>query len=71
MSVIDPAVSVRLGAAGARRLVGLLAEVALLLEHPGPVRLSDEQAEVLGQGTDRDELASWTRSLAAELRTQL
>ncbi|KOY56979.1 MULTISPECIES: hypothetical protein [unclassified Streptomyces] len=71
MSVIDPAVSVRLGAAGARRLVGLLAEVALLLEHPGPVGLSDEQADVLGQGTDRDELASWTRALAAELRSQL
>lgn len=71
MSVIDPAVSVRLGASGARRLAGLLAEVALLLEHPGPVRLTDEQADVLGQGANRDELATWARTLAAELRTQL
>ncbi|MCM1965928.1 hypothetical protein ABT024_30510 [Streptomyces sp. NPDC002812] len=71
MPVIDPAVSVRLGAPGARRLAGLLAEVAHLLEDPGPLRLDDAQADVLGQGADRSELATWTRTLAAELRTKL
>ncbi|MDJ0386245.1 hypothetical protein [Streptomyces sp. G-G2] len=71
MSVVDPAVSVRLGASGARRLVALLAEVSRLLEDPGPLRLSDEQADVLGQGTDRQELAHWSRALAAELRVGL
>ncbi|MCY0921768.1 MULTISPECIES: hypothetical protein [unclassified Streptomyces] len=71
MAVIDPAVSVRLGAPGARRLVGLLAEVAHLLENPDPLRLTDEQAAALGQGTARAELAVWARELAAELRAQL
>ncbi|WP_330328696.1 hypothetical protein OHS33_02360 [Streptomyces sp. NBC_00536] len=71
MSVIDPAVSVRLSASGARRLVGLLAEVSRLLEDPGPPRLTDEQAEVLGQGIGRQELAHWSRALAAELRVDL
>ncbi|KOU42285.1 hypothetical protein ACFWHQ_26480 [Streptomyces sp. NPDC060334] len=71
MSVIDPAVSVRLGAPGARRLVGLLAEVAHLLENPDRLRLTDEQAAVIGQGTNRAEPAVWARELAAELRAQL
>ncbi|MEU9414815.1 hypothetical protein [Streptomyces sp. NPDC048272] len=71
MAVIDPAVSVRLGAPGARRLVRLLAEVAQLLEQPGPPRLTDEQTAVIGQGTARAELAVWARGLAAELRAQL
>lgn len=71
MAVIDPAVSVRLGAPGARRLVGLLAEVAHLLENPDPLRLTDEQAAAFGQGTARAELAVWARELAAELRAQL
>ncbi|MFD9411414.1 hypothetical protein ACFWBN_30945 [Streptomyces sp. NPDC059989] len=71
MSVVDPAVSVRLGASGARRLAGLLAEVGHLLEDPGPLRLTGAQADVLGQGTERRELAEWTRALAAELRVQL
>ncbi|MER7465933.1 hypothetical protein [Streptomyces sp. NPDC097981] len=71
MSVIDPAVSVRLSASGARRLAGLLDEVTLLLEDPGPVQLTDEQAGVLGRGADRDELVAWTRTLTAELRSQL
>ncbi|MGW6821819.1 hypothetical protein [Streptomyces sp. NPDC055005] len=71
MSVIDPAVSVRLGAPGARRLVGLLAEVARLLESPDRLRFTDEQAAVIGQGTNRAELAVWARELAAELRAQL
>ncbi|GGZ71997.1 hypothetical protein AB0P12_04445 [Streptomyces subrutilus] len=71
MSVIDPAVSVRLGASSARRLVGLLAEVAQLLEDPGPLRLTTAQADALGQGTDRGELVEWTRTLAAELRAGL
>ncbi|MER5733585.1 hypothetical protein ABT084_35515 [Streptomyces sp. NPDC002138] len=71
MAVIDPAVSVRLGASGARRLVGLLAEASRLLEDPGELRLTDEQAEVLGQGIDRQELAHWCRALAAELRVGL
>ncbi|MCX5195099.1 hypothetical protein OOK31_14515 [Streptomyces sp. NBC_00249] len=71
MSVIDPAVSVRLSAAGARRLAGMLAEAAHLLEDAGPQRLTDEQAGVLGQGADRPELAGWARGLAAELRAQL
>lgn len=71
MSVVDPAVSVRLSASGARRLVALLAEVAQLLEDPGPLRLTEAQADLLGQGTDRRELAEWCRSLAAELRAGL
>lgn len=71
MPVSDPAESVRLGAPGARRLAGLLAEVSHLLEDPGPLRLDDAQADALGQGTDRSELATWTRTLAAELRTRL
>ncbi|MFD7032603.1 hypothetical protein ACFWAR_31730 [Streptomyces sp. NPDC059917] len=71
MSDVDPAVSVRLGASGARRLVGLLAEVSRLLEDPGPLRLTDEQTASLGQGIDRQELAHWSRSLAAELRVDL
>lgn len=72
MPVIDPAVSMRLGAPGARRLAGLLSEVAHLLEDPGgPMRLTDDQADALGQGVDRPELANWTRSLAAELLSKL
>ncbi|MFD9531716.1 hypothetical protein [Streptomyces sp. NPDC060010] len=71
MSVIDPAVSVRLGAPGARRLVGLLAEVAHLLENPDRLRLTDEQAAVIGQVTNRAEPAVGARELAAELRAQL
>ncbi|MFE2310319.1 hypothetical protein [Streptomyces sp. NPDC059411] len=71
MSVIDPAVTVRLGAPGARRLAGLLSEVAHLLEDPGPLRLTEAQSDALGQGTDRPELAAWTRMLAAELLSRL
>ncbi|UQW99803.1 hypothetical protein [Streptomyces sp. RerS4] len=70
MSVIDPAVSVRLSASEARRLAGMLAETAHLLEDAGPERLTDGQVAVLGQGADRAELAGWTRALAAELRAQ-
>ncbi|MGW6686371.1 hypothetical protein [Streptomyces sp. NPDC054961] len=72
MPVIDPAVSLRLGAPGARRLAGLLSEVAHLLEDPGgPLRLTDAQVDALGQGVDRPELTTWTRSLAAELLSKL
>ncbi|AWZ04976.1 MULTISPECIES: hypothetical protein [unclassified Streptomyces] len=72
MPVIDPAVSVRLGAPGARRLAGLLSEVAFLLDDPGgPLRLTEAQADALGQGTDRPELANWARDLAAELLAKL
>lgn len=71
MSVIDPAVSVRLSAAGARRLYAVLAATAGLLEHPGPAQLTDEQVAALGGGADRDELAMWARALAADLRSQL
>ncbi|MET9881899.1 hypothetical protein ABZZ20_01850 [Streptomyces sp. NPDC006430] len=71
MSVIDPAVSVPLRASGARRLVGLLDEAVQLLEQPGPLRLTEEQVAVLGQGADREELAARLRDLAAELRAHL
>ncbi|MEV7612728.1 hypothetical protein [Streptomyces sp. NPDC089799] len=72
MSVIDPAVSVHLGAADARRLVGLLAEVSRLLEDPGPDRLTEAQVRALaGSSADRRELAERTRNLAAELRGKL
>lgn len=71
MSVIDPAVSVRLSASEARRLAGLLAEVAHLLEDSGPQRLADAQVDTLGQGAGRPELAGWARGVAAELRAQV
>ncbi|MFD9572347.1 hypothetical protein ACFWBI_21145 [Streptomyces sp. NPDC059982] len=70
MSVIDPAVSVRLSSSDARRLSELLAEAAHLLEDAGPHRLSDDQADALGRGAGRTELAGWARGLAAELRAQ-
>ncbi|MEV7723177.1 hypothetical protein ACIRP0_28440 [Streptomyces sp. NPDC101733] len=71
MSVIDPAVSVRLSATDARRLARLLAEAAHLLEDSGPQQLTDVQADTLGHGVDRAELAGWSRNLGAELRSQL
>ncbi|MFG2295891.1 hypothetical protein [Streptomyces sp. NPDC048603] len=72
MSVIDPAVSVHLGASDARRLVGMLAEVSRLLEDTGPDRLTDAQVRALaGSSADRQELAERTRNLAAELRGKL
>lgn len=70
MSVIHPAVSVRLSASDARRLSALLAEAAHLLEDPGPQRMNDAQADALGGGAGRTELAGWARGLAAELRAQ-
>lgn len=71
MPAIDPAVALRISGPGARRLIGLLAEVAYSLEGPGPLRFTDEQATILGKGTNRAELAVWAREIAAELRFQL
>ncbi|MEV8532550.1 hypothetical protein [Streptomyces sp. NPDC051211] len=71
MSVIDPAVSVRITAVEARRLVGLLGEVSFLLEDPGADRLTDPQTALLGQGAARRELAEWARAFAAELQAKL
>ncbi|MGW6413380.1 hypothetical protein ACWF95_40930 [Streptomyces vinaceus] len=71
MPTIDPAVSLRIGGPGARRLIRLLAEIAYLLEGPDPLRFTDEQAAILGKDTGRAELTVWAREIAAELRFQL
>ncbi|MER5868018.1 hypothetical protein [Kitasatospora sp. NPDC002040] len=57
----------------AERMVTLLRELSGLLEQPGGARLSDPQAEALGDAgrVGRDELAEWSRKLADYLKDHL
>ncbi|MFE4517185.1 hypothetical protein ACFRAR_17450 [Kitasatospora sp. NPDC056651] len=57
----------------AERLATVLADLAYLLEIPGPDRISDAQLAVLceGRGPDRAELVHWCASLARGLKGQL
>ncbi|MEV7354269.1 MULTISPECIES: hypothetical protein [unclassified Kitasatospora] len=54
----------------ADRLATVLAELAYLLEIPGPNRINDAQLTLLceGRAPDRAELSHWSRALAAELK---
>ncbi|MFF1868066.1 hypothetical protein [Streptomyces sp. CB03911] len=64
--------TVAIGAPDAQRLASMLAEIAYLLEIPGPNRLSDSQLSILcdGKAADRDEVMHWARELAAELKAR-
>ncbi|MFC9331146.1 hypothetical protein [Kitasatospora sp. NPDC057015] len=64
--------AVTIGAADAHRLGSMLAEIAYLLEIPGPNRLTDAQLTVLcdGRMADRDEVMEWARGLAGELKAR-
>ncbi|MFJ8470431.1 hypothetical protein [Kitasatospora sp. NPDC094011] len=55
------------------RLATVLADLAYLLEIPGPDRISDAQVAVLceGRGPDRSELVHWCASTARTLKRQL
>ncbi|MFD5466744.1 hypothetical protein ACFWIQ_28525 [Kitasatospora sp. NPDC127059] len=54
----------------AERLATVLAELAYLLEIPGPNRINEAQLAVLCEGRtpDRAELSHWARALSAELK---
>ncbi|MFJ2864917.1 hypothetical protein [Kitasatospora sp. NPDC087314] len=57
----------------AERLATVLAELAYLLEIPGPNRINDAQLTLLceGRAPDRAELSHWSRALATELKGRL
>ncbi|MEV7772842.1 hypothetical protein [Kitasatospora sp. NPDC086791] len=57
----------------AARLATVLAELAYLLEIPGPNRINDAQLALLCEGRvpDRAELAHWSGALATELKGRL
>ncbi|MFJ7912457.1 hypothetical protein [Kitasatospora sp. NPDC096204] len=57
----------------AQRLATVLADLAYLLEIPGPNRITDEQLAVLCEGRtpDRAELVHWCASNARGLKGQL
>ncbi|MER7750689.1 hypothetical protein [Kitasatospora sp. NPDC097643] len=57
----------------AERLATVLAELAYLLEIPGPNRINDAQLTLLceGRAADRAELSRWSRELATELKGRL
>ncbi|KJS56904.1 hypothetical protein [Streptomyces rubellomurinus] len=57
----------------AARLATVLAELAYLLEIPGPNRIGDGQLAVLceGRAPDRAELSHWARAVSAELKGRL
>ncbi|MGW3040721.1 hypothetical protein ACWC9T_11890 [Kitasatospora sp. NPDC001159] len=57
----------------AARLATVLAELAYLLEIPGPNRINEAQLTVLCEGRtpDRAELSRWSRGLATELKGRL
>ncbi|MET8625655.1 hypothetical protein ABZW30_18225 [Kitasatospora sp. NPDC004669] len=57
----------------AARLATVLAELAYLLEIPGPNRINEAQLAVLCEGRtpDRAELSRWSRALSAELKGRL
>ncbi|MGW1173547.1 hypothetical protein ACWD4P_07480 [Kitasatospora sp. NPDC002543] len=59
--------------ADAERLATVLADLAYLLEIPGPNRITDEQVAVLceGRAADRAELVHWCASNARALKGQL
>ncbi|MBD0670727.1 hypothetical protein ACIQOW_06080 [Kitasatospora sp. NPDC091335] len=65
--------AVALDHADAERLATVLAELAYLLEIPGPNRINDAQLAVLceGRAPDRGELVHWCASLARGLKGQL
>ncbi|MEU9076655.1 hypothetical protein [Kitasatospora sp. NPDC048538] len=65
--------AVALDHADADRLATVLAELAYLLEVPGPNRINDAQLALLCEGRtpDRAELSRWSRTLAAELKGRL
>ncbi|MFE6051145.1 hypothetical protein ACFQ6N_10340 [Kitasatospora sp. NPDC056446] len=56
--------------ADAERLATVLAELAYLLEIPGPNRVNEAQLALLceGRAPDRAELAHWSRALATQLK---
>ncbi|MFF2143378.1 hypothetical protein [Kitasatospora sp. NPDC058190] len=58
--------------ADAQRLATVLAELAYLLEIPGPNRINEAQLTVLceGRAPDRAELSHWARTLSTGLRGQ-
>ncbi|MER6302066.1 hypothetical protein ABT247_21250 [Kitasatospora sp. NPDC001539] len=57
----------------AERLATVLAELAYLLDIPGPNRVNEAQLAVLCEGRrpDRDELSHWARALSTELKGRL
>ncbi|WP_030062368.1 MULTISPECIES: hypothetical protein [Streptomyces] len=57
----------------ADRLATVLAELAYLLEIPGPNRINDAQLALLceGRAPDRAELAHWAQALATQLKGRL
>ncbi|MEV7596626.1 hypothetical protein AB0O91_04480 [Kitasatospora sp. NPDC089797] len=59
--------------ADTERLATVLADLAYLLEIPGPDRLTDAQLAVLceGRAADRSELVHWCASTARALKRQL
>ncbi|MFI6153152.1 hypothetical protein ACIBCA_10700 [Kitasatospora sp. NPDC051170] len=65
--------TVALGHADAARLATVLADLAYLLEVPGPDRIGDAQVAVLceGRAPDRAELSAWARALSGSLRGRL
>ncbi|MFD4658430.1 hypothetical protein ACFWP2_22690 [Kitasatospora sp. NPDC058444] len=65
--------AVTLDHADAERLATVMADLAYLLEIPGPTRISDEQLAVLceGRAPDRADLVHWCASLARGLKGQL
>ncbi|MFE5580014.1 hypothetical protein [Kitasatospora sp. NPDC056531] len=58
--------------ADAQRLATVLAELAYLLEIPGPNRINEAQLTVLCEGRtpDRAELSHWAQALSTGLRGQ-
>ncbi|WP_031069360.1 hypothetical protein [Streptomyces sp. NRRL WC-3742] len=65
--------AVVMGHADAARLATVLADLAYLLEVPGPDRIGDAQVAVLceGRAPDRAELSGWARALSSDLRGRL
>ncbi|WP_030231950.1 hypothetical protein [Streptomyces sp. NRRL S-350] len=65
--------AVTLDHADAERLATVLAELAYLLEIPGPNRINDAQLSLLceGRSPDRAELAHWSQALSTQLKGRL
>ncbi|MEU9042354.1 MULTISPECIES: hypothetical protein [unclassified Kitasatospora] len=65
--------AVSLDHADAERLATVLAELAYLLEIPGPNRINDAQLALLceGRAPDRAGLAHWSQALATQLKGRL
>ncbi|MFI2607263.1 hypothetical protein [Kitasatospora sp. NPDC018619] len=64
--------AVTLDHSDAERLATVLAELAYLLEIPGPNRINEEQLAVLceGRAPDRADLVHWCASNARQLKGQ-